>query len=43
MSHFDVMNVKILFFSFVVPRDYSYFKLEVPWQLKNVPPNATAL
>ena len=43
MSHFDVMNVKFLFFSFVVLRDYSYSKLEVPWQLKNVPPNATAL
>ena len=43
MSHFDVMNVKFLFYSFVVLRDYSYSKLEVPWQLKNVPPNATAL
>ena len=42
MSHFDVMNVKFLFYSFVVLRDYSYSKLEVPWQLKNVPPNATA-
>ena len=43
MSHFDVMNVKFLFYSFVVLRDYSYSKLEFPWQLKNVPPNATAL
>ena len=42
MSHFDVMSVKFLFCSLVVLRDYSYSKLEVPWQLKNVPPNATA-
>ena len=42
-SHFDVMNVKFLFCSFVILRDYWYSKLEVPMQLKNVPPNATAL
>ena len=43
MSHFDVTGVKILFYSLVVLRECSYSKLEVPWQLKNVPPNATAL
>ena len=43
ISHFDVMSVNFLFYSFVLLRDYSYSKLEVPWHLKNVPPNATAL
>ena len=42
MSHFDVTGVKILFYSLVVLRECSYSKLAVPWQLKNVPPNATA-
>ena len=43
MSHFDVMSVKILVYSFLVLRDYSSSILEDPWQLKNAPPNATAL
>ena len=43
MSHFDVMSVNILVYSFLVLRDYSSSKLELPWQLKNAPPNATAL
>ena len=43
MSHFDVVSVKILIYSFLVLRDYSSSKLELPWQLKNAPPNATAL
>ena len=43
VSHFDVTGVKMLFYSLVVLRECSYSKLEVPWQLKNVPQNATAL
>ena len=43
MSHFDVMSVKIRVYSFLVLRDYSSSILEDPWQLKNAPPNATAL